>query len=341
MMASPTRLGLQAVIATSITLYASYFFSLGHGFWATITVLFLLSNTWAEGFEKGLKRLLMTMLGCFVGWILLMLTPNYYYTHVLFILALTFLSCYFLPASYSSAIFFTTVLVVLMLDMLGQKGQDIFIDRILQTAIGAFVVVIVCRFIFPVSSSVQLKESIQEIFFLLDKYWQYKLKTLKENEKYSPPINEHIYITMVEKLTKAKALNRQTDYERYLTGKLKKQKDLGQELKLLTIIAHSIYSIVGIDKNIEKRLSKEDRIHTLSIIERHVLPRWQHLESFYKKQDNKSDQNICPPLLPLTDFLAFYEKKGYQLKHPVLLSGLYYYLKKLLKALDSLIELKR
>jgi hypothetical protein len=204
----------------------------------------------------------------------------------------------------------------------------------------------VSRFVFPLSSSNELSKSIKSIFSALNHYLQFKLKTLKKNEAYHPPLNEHIYIKMVERLSKAKTEVRQLSYERYFKRALPYD-NYSKELKLLTIIAHSIYSIIGIDETIEKRLNHEDRLFTLEFIEQNIMPQWNQLVALYEPIE--SNARLSPPLknttkkhlISLNDFLAFYQQRGYRLEHPVLLSGLHYYLRKLLRAINSLLELKQ
>lgn len=157
------KVATQALLATTLALSITSYFHLSRGYWAVMTVLLLISSSWNSGFIRGVKRVLMTILGCLLGWFLSLILPEVQWVYVVAILTMGVLAFYFMNGSYSLSIICVTVSVVLIFGLMGQGGWSLLMARILETALGAGIVILVSRVVFPLQASTQFCARVQRL----------------------------------------------------------------------------------------------------------------------------------------------------------------------------------
>lgn len=182
MFSDSTRLGFQAAVAVLLTVILSHVFHFERAYWAIITAMALVSQTFGESIKKAVERVLMTIVGGILGTVL------YVYFQqdpmVLFglMLAVLFFGVYFMTISYQTSILFITMFVVFLFGEL--IGWDLkFLEaRIVETMIGAAVAVITTAMIFPMKQSEDIRDRLQHYLQLLSKNIEYAFHMAEKGE---------------------------------------------------------------------------------------------------------------------------------------------------------------
>ena len=118
------------------------------GFWVDITIAVILRPYIVTTFERGMQRVVGTVLGCFLASGLLAAVSGDVAV-VAVLLALAFATFAVLPLNYGWAVLFLTPLVVLMVSFALGAGPDVAIDRIVDTLIGGAIAVAAATLLWP------------------------------------------------------------------------------------------------------------------------------------------------------------------------------------------------
>jgi uncharacterized membrane protein YccC len=163
-----TRLAIRAVIGILIALVVSSMINLGHSWWEVLTVLLLVAPSWGENIQRSIKRFLMTIIGCSVGWGLFILAGQHALLHMIAILLCIFGMMYCLPTWYASAMFFVGILVVFLFGSLSLWDASLMLQRIGQTGIGALIVIVVSGLVFPTFSRHNFNQQVRQVLELIE-----------------------------------------------------------------------------------------------------------------------------------------------------------------------------
>lgn len=153
-----TKMGLQACLAIILAECVSFYFQFEHGYWIALTSMALITQTWGESLKRSFERVGMTILGGCVGTMLYFLCPVNQELIVILLLVFIFFTVFLLPIYHLLGVFFLTCFVVFLFALMGDWNFYLLKARILDTAIGAFIALLVARFLFP------LKTNIAELF---------------------------------------------------------------------------------------------------------------------------------------------------------------------------------
>jgi len=126
------------------------FLGIGHSYWILITIVAIMRPAYSTTKHRNLLRLYGTVAGAVVAYGILHTVHN---NSALFtILLLSMILCFsFLKAQYSWAVFFMTIYIFLTFNFLNPGNiNNIFRDRILDTAIAGAVAFAVSYFVLPV-----------------------------------------------------------------------------------------------------------------------------------------------------------------------------------------------
>jgi uncharacterized membrane protein YccC len=121
---------------------------LQRGYWIDITIAVILRPYLVTTFERGLQRVVGTVLGGFLAALLLS-TVSGDVAVVLVLLALAFATFACLPLNYGWAVTFLTPLVVLLVGFAFHAGPGIAVDRIVDTLIGCAIAVTAALLLWP------------------------------------------------------------------------------------------------------------------------------------------------------------------------------------------------
>lgn len=126
------------------------FLGIGHSYWILITIVAIMRPAYSTTKHRNLLRLYGTVAGAVVAYGILHTVQNS--TALFTILLLSMILCFsFLKAQYSWAVFFMTIYIFLTFNFLNPGNiNNIFRDRILDTAIAGVVAFAVSYFVLPV-----------------------------------------------------------------------------------------------------------------------------------------------------------------------------------------------
>lgn len=126
------------------------FLGIGHSYWILITIVAIMRPAYSTTKHRNLLRLYGTVAGAVVAYGILHTVHNN--TALFTILLLSMILCFsFLKAQYSWAVFFMTIYIFLTFNFLNPGNiNNIFRDRILDTALAGAVAFAVSYFVLPV-----------------------------------------------------------------------------------------------------------------------------------------------------------------------------------------------
>lgn len=162
-----TRLAIQASIAVMLAIIASHLLNFERSYWAILTSMLLISQTWGESIKKAFERILMTIIGGITGTLIYFLLIQH--THILvFILLLSvFCNIYFMGRNYLMVAFFTTMFVVFLFALVKDWTLVILEERILETCIGAAIAIFTTALVLPMRAQVNLQKTLADHVSLL------------------------------------------------------------------------------------------------------------------------------------------------------------------------------
>jgi uncharacterized membrane protein YccC len=157
------KLGYRAALAVIIALAVSHFFHLDRSYWAVLTTLALISQSWGESLQKAYARFGMTILGCGLGYLLFLVVGHNHWLVLGCLLLGVFGLAYFFVISYAWAMFFIGIIVVFMFGFLGLWSIDLLWERIYETAIGCVIAALVTGLFMPVYSRQKFYQKLPEV----------------------------------------------------------------------------------------------------------------------------------------------------------------------------------
>lgn len=159
------QLGLKATLAVLIAVGLSQWFSsnLNHNYWAPMTVLLLMGQSWGDNISKAWARLAMTVVGCCLATLLVWLLKPWPWLFLVIGLIGLFEALFFMLSSYMKSMFWLGMTVVVLLAYLGQWSVHLLEVRIYETLLGAVVVVLVGRLLWPNFAKDQLRDTVLDM----------------------------------------------------------------------------------------------------------------------------------------------------------------------------------
>lgn len=155
--APTTILALQAAIAMTLCFIIGDYFHLEKSYWAVLTALLLISQTWGESLKKAFERIGMTIFGGFVGTFIFFAVTGHPNLLFLIMLVTVFFLVYNLGHSFRSTAFFVTMFIVFLFAMLGQWNFKLLEIRIYETVLGALIAVLTSLFFLPTHAKSNFK----------------------------------------------------------------------------------------------------------------------------------------------------------------------------------------
>ncbi|MDF2867946.1 MAG: putative rane protein, partial [Gammaproteobacteria bacterium] len=150
-----TRMAIQAAIAVTLAILFGHYFQFERAYWAILTTMVLVCQTWGESVRKSITRIGMTIVGGITGTLIYFWVKDY---HLLFIclLGCIFFAVFFLETSYLWVVFFLTNLVVFLFALLQSWNVKLLAARIEETFIGAVIAIATTALILPTRAKTQL-----------------------------------------------------------------------------------------------------------------------------------------------------------------------------------------
>lgn len=165
-LAPSTRMAIQAAVAVTIAILFGHFFQLERSYWAILTAMVLVSQTWGESIRKSVTRILMTAAGGVSGTLIYVLFKNCDYLLFAFLLTCLFFVVYFLETAYLWVVFFLTNLVVFLFALLQNWNTELLLVRIEETFIGTLIAIITSALVLPTRAKTQLTTELPQFLKL-------------------------------------------------------------------------------------------------------------------------------------------------------------------------------
>ncbi|HUZ60604.1 MAG TPA: FUSC family membrane protein [Hanamia sp.] len=252
-----------------------------HSYWIVMTIIIILKPSFSLTKKKNSDRLLGTIGGGIIGFLMLYFIKD---NTVLFVLIIFFmLGTYtFKTHNYVVMVIFLTPYILILFHFLGQGSFNVVSQRFVDTAIGSALAFLASYFLFPQWESGQLKKYMENVLKANINYLQ-KLKNIFTGNKIS---------SLEYKLTRKELLvstaNLSAAMNRMLSEPKSKQshrKAIYEFVVLNNVLSSNIASITATTYNDEKYYPKEyiNLVNkSISILEKNLH---QLNESFLPEED--------------------------------------------------------
>ncbi|WHY73044.1 FUSC family protein [Fictibacillus enclensis] len=166
-----TKKAIQAVIAGGLAILAGHLYSPAHQYWILLSCFVVLLGTETVGgtLVKALQRSVGTFLGAIAGFLIALFLTGIQDVIVLFFCV--FMAFYLLPISYTLMMFWITMLLALMYDiLLGGITEQVMAARVIDTIAGVGLGFIVSALIFPQKTRDKVTTSTTDYLDALKEY---------------------------------------------------------------------------------------------------------------------------------------------------------------------------
>ncbi|NCC50076.1 MAG: FUSC family protein [Spartobacteria bacterium] len=153
-----TRQAIQMMTAVGVIYLLAWRFPIQRSYWAIITVMSVLCQTWGESIQKAGRRIAATLLGLVAGTLLYSLLHAWPEAITLLLALMVFLTSYYMTRAYTQAVFWMSIMLVLLFGLMNAFSFQVVIERAYETMIGAVVAVTVAATVFPTRSKGRMND---------------------------------------------------------------------------------------------------------------------------------------------------------------------------------------
>lgn len=149
-------------LASTLALVAGELLSPRRWYWAVLAAFVVFSGTQSSGETRtrAWSRALGTALGVLAGLAVVVLVGNDHGVQLALVFAFMFGAMYFFRTVYGLMVFFITALLALLYKILGNFSTALLLTRLIETAVGSAIGVLVATFVLPTSTREALGTSI-------------------------------------------------------------------------------------------------------------------------------------------------------------------------------------
>lgn len=168
-----TKKAIQGSIAGVISIFIGYILSPSHQYWVILTAFLVLLGTESVGrtFEKAIQRTSGTVMGAIIGFGLASLIQPYPFIKIVLLFFCLFMAFYIFIISYSVMVFWITMMVAMMYDLLlGGITPILLGERVMDTFIGAALGLLISVLLFPKRTAKKVNETIEDFLQELNEY---------------------------------------------------------------------------------------------------------------------------------------------------------------------------
>ncbi|MBC7695631.1 MAG: FUSC family protein [Burkholderiales bacterium] len=140
---------LRVAIGLCIGVFIYKFLEIDHGHWIALTMMIVIQPYFGATRKKGIERIIGTVGGIILGGVI-MLLPLPHQVFVGMLVIVSFFVAYFLRNNYKIGVFFTTIMMVVLMQLSQQGSWELIGWRVLSTLIGALLALIVSYVFWPV-----------------------------------------------------------------------------------------------------------------------------------------------------------------------------------------------
>lgn len=162
-LAASDRQALQAGISTGLALFLGSFVSSSHQYWAAMPAFQVLSGSDGETRAKGFQRIIATVLGAGIAFGLAILADHSPAVAFPLLVVSVFFVSFSRAVSSAWMVFWQTLVLATMYDVLGVLSVETVQVRVLETAIGAIVAVLVSAVVLPTRTRTRVLRGMADI----------------------------------------------------------------------------------------------------------------------------------------------------------------------------------
>jgi uncharacterized membrane protein YccC len=130
------KYALRVAVTLAAGVFIFKFFNIDHGYWIPLTLLIVIQPYYGATRKKGMERSVGTIAGTIVGGVI-MLLPLPHMVFMVMLVVVSFLVAFYLRNNYKIGVFFTTLMMVILLQMSQQARWELIGWRVISTLIGA------------------------------------------------------------------------------------------------------------------------------------------------------------------------------------------------------------
>ncbi|MDF2940083.1 MAG: hypothetical protein K0R66_725 [Gammaproteobacteria bacterium] len=273
-LSAEAKLGCRAAVAVLIAVFISHFFHLNRGYWAVLTTLALISQSWGESLQKAYTRFGMTIAGCIFAYVLFLLIGHIHALVVVCLLLGIFGMAYFFAVSYAWAMFFVGIIVVFIFAYLGLWSLQLLWERIYETALGCVIAAVVTGLFMPIYSRQKFYRKLPEV---LNKFKDLMALTFQNAKKHDALSSTAIHQNLNHLFLEIKTLTKEYATAKYeMIILLQQRKSMELFLHKLELAFHYLSSLA-----VTLRLLATQPIYLYSEPELEEL--WLHLEAMLQQ----------------------------------------------------------
>ena len=164
---STSRRAIQAALATGLALLAGAAVTIStHQYWAALAAFLVLggTSTVEETRVKGVERVIGTIAGAVIGFGVIAITGADPFVVLPLLAVCVFAAMYLQPVSNAQTVFWLTMMLALLYELLGTLTKETLQVRVLETVIGAAIALGVATFVLPIRTRQKVNDA--EVVFL-------------------------------------------------------------------------------------------------------------------------------------------------------------------------------
>ncbi|HET7658043.1 MAG TPA: FUSC family protein [Bacillales bacterium] len=165
-----TKKAFQAVAAGIVSILLGYTLTPSHQYWILLSgfVVFFGTETAGNTIIKAINRFAGTLFGAIVGFGLDHLITGLPFVEIPLLFLCIFMGFYLIPISYALMIFWITMLLAIMYNLLlGGISEQLLLSRVVDTLIGAGLGASATAFLFPIRTKDKVRDTMVGFFTLL------------------------------------------------------------------------------------------------------------------------------------------------------------------------------
>ena len=173
-----TILGLQAVLATGLSMLAAYLLNLDQPNLVYWTAFIVIAGSTGKSLRRMTMRVMGVIAGTVVGVFLAVILPDSLPIVVFAVTICLFITIYTIPISYVQMVFWLNIAILLIITTLGGAALELLILRPVSTLLGAAIAALVVVFVLPIHVQNRFVAALSGFLQEVDRYIEIYITTL-------------------------------------------------------------------------------------------------------------------------------------------------------------------
>lgn len=279
------QLGVRAAIAVLIAWAISHGLGLDRPYWAILTSILLISQSWGETINRAWLRFAMTIVGCGLGTFIAWQCGGQ--TIILFIIMLVcaFLIVYNTPVHFARAMFFMGLGIALLFSLMHEWNVHTLWVRVYETGIACMVVIVVTGVFKPKRLREGFCQDIEQLFIKVSTLFQEIASGRDSNQRFDEAMLTEVGLG----ISRLRTTFTQVRYEVFFMRQRRRR--LGDFLKAFGLAIHYINNLLAVLSEL-KLADKAD--HELwETVMNTLIQRFNEVE---QRLVTRKVSNMMPPL---------------------------------------------